>query len=47
MSSAEFSEWEAVFRIEHREREKQSLHDDMAAKASAGVEARKARMRRG
>lgn len=46
MSSAELSEWQAFIRLEHEEYSEKRRRAELGAAATAGVQARKTRMRR-
>ena len=43
MSSAELTEWQAYLRIEREEAEEQRMRSELEARASAGLNRRKAR----
>lgn len=45
VSSAELSEWQAYLKVENKERDERMARSDMSAKATAGLQRRKQRMR--
>jgi hypothetical protein len=47
MSSAELSEWQAYLRVEREDGDERRQQAELEARAGAGVEARRVRMKKG